>query len=48
MGLRLKDKAVIATGLKPGETIVSQGALLLRTEEANEQEAGPESGTQGQ
>jgi cobalt-zinc-cadmium efflux system membrane fusion protein len=48
VGLRLRDKAVIAEGLKPGETIVSQGALLLRTEEANEQEAGGhESGTQG-
>jgi cobalt-zinc-cadmium efflux system membrane fusion protein len=41
VGLRLKDKAVIAEGLKPGETIVSQGALMLRTEEANEEEAEP-------
>lgn len=48
VGLRLRDKAVIAEGLKPGETIVSQGALMLRTEEANEQEAGTQSGTQGQ
>ena len=38
--LRLKDRAVISTGLLPGETIVSEGALLLRTEEANEQTAG--------
>lgn len=37
--LRLKDRAVIASGLKPGETIVAEGALLLRTEEANEQTA---------
>jgi membrane fusion protein, heavy metal efflux system len=35
--LRMKDRAVIAEGLVPGETIVSEGALLLRTEEANEQ-----------
>ena len=35
--LRLKDRAVIADGLRPGETIVAEGALLLRTEEANEQ-----------
>lgn len=39
VGLRLKDRAVIAEGLRPGETIVSQGALMLRTEEANEQGA---------
>jgi cobalt-zinc-cadmium efflux system membrane fusion protein len=45
VGLRLRDRAVIAEGLKPGEVIVSQGALLLRTEEANEQEPDPESGT---
>lgn len=37
--LRLKDRAVIAAGLRPGETVVSEGALLLRTEEANEQTA---------
>lgn len=37
--LRLKDRAVIGVGLSPGEMIVSQGALLLRTEEANEQTA---------
>jgi cobalt-zinc-cadmium efflux system membrane fusion protein len=48
VGLRLRDRAVIAEGLKPGEVIVSQGALLLRTEEANEQAADPESGTPGQ
>lgn len=35
--LRMKDRAVIAEGLETGETIVSEGALLLRTEEANEQ-----------
>jgi cobalt-zinc-cadmium efflux system membrane fusion protein len=35
--LRMKDRAVIASGLDTGETIVSEGALLLRTEEANEQ-----------
>lgn len=37
--LRLKDRAVIGLGLTPGEVIVSEGALLLRTEEANEQTA---------
>ena len=35
--LRFKDRAVIAEGLRSGETIVAEGALLLRTEEANEQ-----------
>lgn len=35
--LRMRDRAVIAEGLETGETIVSEGALLLRTEEANEQ-----------
>lgn len=35
--LRMKNKAVIASGISPGETIVTEGALLLRTEEANEQ-----------
>lgn len=44
VGLRLRDKAVIAEGLKPGEVIVSQGALMLRTEEANEEGAGTQSG----
>ena len=38
--LRMKDRAVIAEGLETGETIVSEGALLLRTEEANEQSEG--------
>jgi cobalt-zinc-cadmium efflux system membrane fusion protein len=37
VGLRLKDRAVITGGLQAGETIVAEGALLLRTEEANEQ-----------
>jgi cobalt-zinc-cadmium efflux system membrane fusion protein len=37
VGLRLKDRAVIIDGLQAGETIVAEGALLLRTEEANEQ-----------
>lgn len=35
--LRMRDRAVIADGLETGETIVTEGALLLRTEEANEQ-----------
>lgn len=35
--LRLENLAVLAEGLAPGETIVTEGALLLRTEEANEQ-----------
>jgi cobalt-zinc-cadmium efflux system membrane fusion protein len=38
-GLRLKDKAVIAQGLKAGERLVVDGALLLRTEEDSEQES---------
>lgn len=42
VGLRLRDRAVIAVGLAPGETIVSEGALMLRTEEANEQDGGPQ------
>lgn len=40
VGLRLRDQAVIAEGLRPGDTIVSQGALMLRTEEANSQDSG--------
>lgn len=39
-GLRLKDKAVIVQGLNPGERLVIDGALLLRTEEDAEQDAG--------
>lgn len=39
-GLRLKDRAVILEGLKPGERLVVDGALLLRTEEDAEQESG--------
>ncbi len=38
-GLRLKDRAVILDGLKPGERLVVDGALLLRTEEDAEQDA---------
>ena len=38
VGLRLKDKAVIADGLKVGELLVVDGALLLRTEEDSEQD----------
>ena len=39
VGLRLKDRALILDGLAEGETYVSKGALMLRTEEANEQTA---------
>lgn len=39
LGLRLKDKAVVANGLQPGEKLVSEGALLLRTEETVEEGA---------
>lgn len=35
VGLRLKDRAVITAGLQAGETIVAEGALLLRTEETH-------------
>ena len=34
--LRLKDRAVISEGLVEGEIVVTEGALLLRTEESNE------------
>ncbi|MGZ5054404.1 MAG: efflux RND transporter periplasmic adaptor subunit [Methylobacter sp.] len=37
-GLRLKDRAVILEGLNPGEHLVVDGALLLRTEEDAEQD----------
>jgi cobalt-zinc-cadmium efflux system membrane fusion protein len=33
IGLRLKDKAVVTGGLKPGEQLVTEGALTLRAEE---------------
>ena len=33
IGLRLKDKAVVTEGLQPGEQLVTEGALMLRTEE---------------
>ncbi|QWF70842.1 efflux RND transporter periplasmic adaptor subunit [Methylomonas paludis] len=33
IGLRLKDKAVISSGLQPNERLVTEGALMLRTEE---------------
>jgi cobalt-zinc-cadmium efflux system membrane fusion protein len=39
-GLRLKDKSIILDGLKAGERLVVDGALLLRTEEDAEQDAG--------
>lgn len=35
-GLRLKDRAVILEGLKPGERLVVDGALLLRAEQNNQ------------
>jgi cobalt-zinc-cadmium efflux system membrane fusion protein len=38
-GLRLKDRAVILEGLSPGERLVVDGALLLRTEEDAVQDA---------
>lgn len=39
-GLRLKDRAVILEGVKPGERLVVDGALLLRTEQDSEQQSG--------
>ena len=33
IGLRLKDRAVVLDGLVPGERIVTDGALLLRSEQ---------------
>jgi cobalt-zinc-cadmium efflux system membrane fusion protein len=44
VGLRLKDRAVIQDGLKAGERLVVDGALLLRNEEDAEQ--GNEGATQ--
>ncbi|NJD07008.1 MAG: efflux RND transporter periplasmic adaptor subunit [Methylococcaceae bacterium] len=41
VGQRLKDRAVISEGLSAGERLVVDGALLLRTEEDAEQDAGP-------
>ena len=40
VGLRLRNRAVILSGLKPGERIVVSGALLLRTEQDTEQQTG--------
>ena len=40
VGLRLKDRAVILDGLKPGDRLVVYGALLLRTEQDTEQQSG--------
>ncbi|HUL13407.1 MAG TPA: efflux RND transporter periplasmic adaptor subunit [Methylococcaceae bacterium] len=40
VGLRLKDKAVVEEGLNPGERLVVDGALLLRTEEETESAGG--------
>jgi len=37
LGLRLRDRAVVESGLKPDEILVSEGALMLRTEEAVEE-----------
>jgi cobalt-zinc-cadmium efflux system membrane fusion protein len=40
VGLRLKNKAVISEGLKPGDRLVVSGALLLRTEQDAEVQSG--------
>ncbi len=40
IGLRLKDTAVIAQGLQPGELLVTEGALMLRAEEELETDGG--------
>lgn len=39
LGLRLKDQAVITSGLKAGELLVTEGALMLRAEEEVESES---------
>ena len=39
IGLRLKDKAVIAKGLQADERLVTEGALMLRTEEEVESDS---------
>lgn len=41
-GLRLKGRAVILEGLQPGENLVTDGALLLRTEQDAEQKSDKE------
>lgn len=41
LGLRLRERAVVESGLAPGEKLVSKGALMLRTEEAVEEHTGP-------
>jgi cobalt-zinc-cadmium efflux system membrane fusion protein len=43
VGLRLKERAVILEGLKPGERLVVHGALLLRTEQDAEHQTGESS-----
>jgi membrane fusion protein, heavy metal efflux system len=40
VGLRLRNRAVILSGLTPGERLVVSGALLLRTEQDTEQQTG--------
>ena len=39
VGLRLKDRAVILDGLKPGERLVVDGALLLNAEQNNQMQS---------
>jgi membrane fusion protein, heavy metal efflux system len=39
VGLRLKDRAVILDGLKPGERLVVDGALLLNAEKNNQMQS---------
>ena len=39
VGLRLKDRAVILSGLEPGERLVVNGALMLRAEQKTERQA---------
>lgn len=39
VGLRIKDRAVILDGLKPGERLVIDGALLLRAEQNNQSQS---------
>ena len=41
LGLRLKDKAVVLQGLEPNERLVTEGALMLRAEEIDDENTNP-------
>lgn len=47
IGLRLKNQAVVEAGLQPGERLVTEGALQLMAEEAQEEEEDEDQGKTG-